>query len=105
MDETATLENVITKAKQMEWSASEQDLMTGSSGTASPTFGMKHAGFKNVPQKKKICLKTSSLIASIVASLNSTHAKKIVLPGTRLATIVVRVTISKPYANRKVKRI
>ena len=41
MDETATLENVITKAKQKKWSASEQGLMTGTSGSDSGTFGIK----------------------------------------------------------------
>ena len=43
MDETATLENVTTKAKQMEWSASEQGFMTGTSGSDRGTFGIKQS--------------------------------------------------------------
>ena len=54
MDEIATLENVITKAMQVEWSVSEQSLMTGTSGSDSDTIGIKQSYKASVSHQRII---------------------------------------------------
>ena len=100
MDETATLENVITKAKQMEWSASEQGFMTGTSGSDTGHL-VSNRVTKASASHKRVINETHNRNVNTAGRINDMLVKKIVLHSAKVAKTAERTTILQLCVNRR----
>ena len=100
MDEIATLENVITKAMQVEWSVSEQSLMTGTSGSDSDTIGIKQS-YKASVSHQRIINDKHNRNENTAGRINDMLVKKTALYSEKGAMTAERTTILQLCVNRK----